>query len=584
MRCGLWRPRLPAPGLLLVAPLAFPLAGDVAAQSTEPATLILTNAVIHTVDPNRPKAEAVAIRGDRIVFVGSERGAMLHRGRGTRVIDLEGLTVVPGFIDAHAHLAGLGDRLQILDLTGTRSYAEIIERVRKRAQDVPSGSWIRGRGWDQNDWADTRFPTHDELSAAVPNHPVYLRRVDGHAALVNARILEMAGITRETPDPEGGRIIRDPRSGEPTGVLVDKAMGLFTDLIPEPTPEEQREAIVLAIEECLRWGVTSIHDAGVSPQASVGPGTLELYRSLAREGRFRLRNYVMIRSDDETLQQFFPRGPAIGLYDNHLTIRAIKITADGALGSRGAALLEPYSDEPDNRGLVTTSPERIRRVAVAALKNGFQLNVHAIGDRGNRLVLDAFESALKEVPVADHRFRIEHAQVLHREDIPRFAELDVIPSMQQTHQMSDMYWAVDRLGHTRARGAYAWRSLLETGVTIASGTDFPVEEVNPFRTFLAGFTRSDEEGWPAGGWFPEQRMTREETLKSMTIWASYAAFEEDIKGSITAGKLADVVVLSQDIMSVPAQRVLDTQVEITILGGEIVYTGPGGRALTRTEP
>ncbi len=561
-----------AASLLLAAGLVVAL--DAAAQAPEPATVILTGAIIHTVDANRPTAEAVAIRGDRIVFVGSERGALTYRGNRTRTIDLRGRTVVPGFTDAHAHLAGLGDRLSILDLMGTTSYTQIVDMVRARTREVAAASWIRGRGWDQNDWADTRLPNNRELSAASPNNPVALRRVDGHALLVNARALEIAGISRDTPDPEGGRIVRDEAGGV-TGVLVDRAMGLVNERIPDPSREEQVEAILLAVEECLRWGLTSIHDAGVGPQ------TIEIYRELASQGRFRLRNYVMIRSDDETLASFFRRGPEIGLYDNHLTIRAIKISSDGALGSRGAALLEPYSDDPGNRGLVTTPPERIQRVAVEALKNGFQLNVHAIGDRANRLVLDAYEAALEEVPTADHRFRIEHAQIVHYRDIPRFAELDVIPSMQQTHQMSDMYWAMDRVGWTRVQGAYAWRSFMERGLPIVSGTDFPVEPVNPFRTFLAAITRQDEEGWPGGGWFPGQKMSREEALKSMTIWAAYGAFEEDRKGSITPGKLADLTVLSQDIMSIAPDRILDTQVEMTILGGEIVYTSSEADHLTR---
>ena len=550
---------------LLAAPLVLSLTGRASAQAPPPANLILTNAVVHTVDSNRPLAEAVAIRGDRIVFAGSERGALAYRGSDTRVIDLEGRTVVPGFIDSHAHLAGLGDQLRILDLVGTRSYSQIVELVKERAESAGRGAWITGRGWDQNDWADTRLPDHHELSEAVPDNPVVLRRVDGHAVLVNAKAMEIAGITRDTPDPEGGRIMRDPETGEATGVLVDGAMGLVARHIPTQTKEERREAILAAIAELNRWGVTTIHDAGV------GLSTIELYRELAEDGDYRLRNYVMIRGDEGTLERFFESGPQVGLYDNHLTFRAIKLVADGALGSRGAALLEPYSDEPDQTGLVTERPERVRDVALRALKNGFQLNVHAIGDGANRMVLDAFQAALEQVPVADHRFRIEHAQVLHWQDIPRFAELDVLPSMQQTHQISDMYWAIDRLGWTRARGAYAWRSLLETGVVIPAGTDFPVEPVNPFRTFLAAITRSDENGWPTGGWFPEQRMTRAEALRSMTIWGAYAAFEEGIKGSITAGKLADLVVLSQDIMAIAPERILDTRVEMTILGGVVVY-------------
>jgi predicted amidohydrolase YtcJ len=563
--------------VLFLAPIAlFPATHAAAQPAAPPADLILTNAVIHTVDTNRPYAEAVAIRGDRIVFVGSDRGALTYKGRSTRVIDLEGRTVLPGFIDAHAHLAGLGTQLRVIDLVGTRSLSEIVAIVSEWAATAAAGEWIQGRGWDQNDWADTRMPHHQELSAAVPDHPVILRRVDGHAVFVNAKAMEIAGITRDTPDPEGGRIVRDPESGEATGVFVDGAIGLVARHVPEPSLDEQREAILMAIEESLRWGVTSIQDAGV------GPGLIDLYEEMAKEGQYRLRNYVMIRSDDATLDRYFERGPQEGLYDNHITIRAIKVVADGALGSRGAALLEPYSDEPGQRGLVTERPERIEEVAVLALQNGFQLNVHAIGDRGNRITLDAFEAALEQVPVADHRFRVEHAQILHWQDIPRFAELDVIPSMQPTHQMSDMYWAIDRLGWTRARGAYAWRSLLDTGVTIPAGTDFPVEAVNPFRTFLAAITRQDENGWPSGGWFPQEKMTREEALKSMTIWAAYAAFEEDIKGSLTEGKLADIVVLSQDIMAIDPERIMDTRVEMTILGGEIVYATDGLKALTRS--
>ncbi len=557
--------------LALVATFAL-LASAASAQSPPPpADLILTNAVIHTVDVNRPLAEAVAIRGDRIVYVGSERGAMTYRGRDTRVMDLDRLTMLPGFIDSHGHFTGLGRQLRILDLVGTRSLDEIVERVAERAGELPAGAWIEGRGWDQNDWADTRMPHHRALSDAAPDHPAVLGRVDGHALLANAKAMEIAGITRETPDPEGGRILRDA-NGEPTGVFVDEAESLIEDHIPEGTRDERIERILLAIDHLLGWGVTSIHDAGV------GRSNIDLYEELARQGRYTIRNYVMISSTDTTLDHYLERGPQVGLYDNHLTIRTIKITADGALGSRGAALLEPYSDEPGHTGLVTEQPERIREVAVRALEQGFQLNVHAIGDAANRFTLDAFESALGAVPVADHRFRIEHAQVIHYHDIPRFAELDVLPSMQQTHQMSDMYWAIDRLGWTRSRGAYAWRSLLETGVIIPAGTDFPVEPVNPFRTFLAAITRQDEDGWPAGGWFPEQKMTRDEALRSMTIWGAYAAFEEDLKGSITPGKLADFVVLSQDIMAIAPERILDTEVVMTILGGEVVYRRPGAAA------
>lgn len=538
-------------------------AAPLAAQQP-PADLIVTNARIYTVDTNRPLAEAMAIREGRILFVGSNRGAEALAGPRTERMDLRGRTVIPGMVDAHAHLLSLGMSLRRVDLVGTRSYEEVIERVVERARTTPAGDWIQGRGWDQNDWPETRFPTHHALSEAVPDHPVYLTRIDGHAALVNHRALELAGVTAETRDPPGGRFIRDDQ-GNPTGVLIDRAQAVVARAAPEPSREETRQAVLAAVAEANRWGLTGIHDAGV------GPETIEVYEALAREGRYDLRNYVMIRADDETLERFMQRGPQNGLHGDRLWIRSIKITSDGALGSRGAALLEPYSDDPGNTGLITTPYERIHRVAIRALHTGFQLNVHAIGDRANRMVLDAFEAALDSVPVADHRFRIEHAQVIHFQDIPRFAELDVIPSMQGSHQTSDMYWAMNRLGWTRVQGAYAWRSLLDTGVIIPNGSDFPVELVNPLISFNAFVTRQDEHGWPAGGWFPAERTTRDEALKSMTLWPAYAAFMEDVTGSLSPGKYADFVVLDQDIMTVDADRILDTRVLLTVLGGKVVY-------------
>ncbi|MGH7699289.1 MAG: amidohydrolase [Gemmatimonadales bacterium] len=542
--------------------LAIAAAATLSAQ--QPADLIVTNARIYTADATRPVAEAMAVRAGRILFVGSRRGAETLVGPRTERLDLGGQTVIPGLVDAHAHLLGLGQALRRVSLVGTTSYDEVIARVAERAKSARPGEWIQGRGWDQNDWPDTRFPTHDALSRAVPNHPVYLTRVDGHAALVNAKALELAGVTRETPDPEGGRFIRDS-AGTPTGVLIDRAQGVVSRVIPAASRTEIRDATLAAIAEANRWGLTGIHDAGV------GPETIEVYEELARSGRYHLRNYVMVRADDETLERFFRRGPQSGLFGGRLWIRAVKITADGALGSRGAALLEPYADDPDNTGLLTTPPERIRRVAVRALQSGFQLNVHAIGDRANRVVLDQFEAALREVPVADHRFRIEHAQILHDRDIPRFAELDVIPSMQGSHQTSDMYWVPARLGASRSRGAYAWRSLLNTGVVIPNGSDFPVEAVNPLISFHAFVTRQDGDNFPPGGWFPAQRTTREEALLSMTLWPAHAAFMEQETGSLTAGKYADFVVLDRDVMTCAPEDILGTTVVMTVLGGRVVY-------------
>lgn len=537
-----------------------------AVLTLQQADLVVTNAHIYTSDVNRPVAEALAVRGGRITFVGSNRGALALAGPRTERLDLAGKTVITGMVDAHAHLLGLGQALRTVDLVGTRSYDEVIARVVERAKTARPGEWIRGRGWDQNDWADTRFPTHAALSRAVPNNPVYLTRVDGHAALVNARALELAQVTAATPDPTGGRFIRDS-ANNPTGVLVDAAQGIVGRVIPASSRAELREQTLAAIAEANRWGLTGIHDAGVAPEG------IAVYEELAKEGRYTLRNYVMVRSSDSVLDAFMQRGPQKALYDGRLWIRAIKLVADGALGSRGAALLEPYSDDPGNTGLITTPPERIRSVAVRALKAGFQVNVHAIGDRANRIVLDQFEAAFREVPTADHRFRIEHAQILRYQDIPRFAELDVIPSMQGSHQTSDMYWVPNRLGWARAQGAYAWRSLLNTGVVIPNGSDFPVEAVNPLISFHSFFTRQDADNFPPGGWMPEQRTTREEALLSITLWPAYAAFMENESGSLTIGKYADFVVLDRDIMTIAPEEVLGTRVLMTVLGGRAVFRG-----------
>jgi hypothetical protein len=549
--------------LLCASAVAF-ATGPARAQAPQPADLIVLNATIHTADVNRPRAEALAVRAGRIAFVGSNRGALALAGPNTQRLDLAGRTVIPGLVDAHAHLLGLGQALRTVDLVGTRSYDEVVARVVERARAARPGEWIRGRGWDQNDWADTRFPTHESLSRAVPNNPVYLTRVDGHAALVNGAALQAAQVTRSTRDPDGGRFIRDDR-GNPTGVLIDRAQGMVSRVIPPASREEVGEQARAAIAEANRWGLTGIHDAGVSEEG------IAVYEDLATTGLYHLRNYVMVRESEETLDRIMQGGPRSALYDGRLWVRAIKITADGALGSRGAALLEDYSDEAGNRGLITADSGYMRRVAAKALRNGFQLNIHAIGDRANRAVLDIYQDALREVPTGDHRFRIEHAQILRYQDIPRFAELDVIPSMQGSHQTSDMYWVPNRLGWSRSQGSYTWRSLLNSGVVIPNGSDFPVEAVNPLISFRAFFTRMDENGFPAGGWFPGERTTRDEALLSITMWPAYAAFMESESGSLTAGKYADFVVLDQDIMTVDESRVLDTQVLMTVLGGKTVY-------------
>ncbi|MEP6999070.1 MAG: amidohydrolase [bacterium] len=529
-----------------------------------PADLIVTNARIYTVDDSRPVVTAMAVRDGRIAFTGSLREAMALKGSATRVVDAGGRTVIPGMVDAHAHLLGLGQSLRSVALYGAKSYDEVIARVVARAKGVPAGQWIVGRGWDQNQWGDTRFPTHDALTRALPNNPVYLTRVDGHAGLANAVAMRAANVGAATKDPSGGRIERTA-SGDPTGVFVDNAKELVEHAIPDETREQTRAEIRSAIAESQRWGLVGVHDAGESR------ATIDLMEEMAKAGEIPFRLNVMIGDDSAAVAHYLARGPQSGLYDNHLWIRSIKLYADGALGSRGAALLEPYSDDPRNNGLLLSAPAHIQDVATRALRAGFQVATHAIGDRGNRLVLDAYAAALAKVPTADHRFRIEHAQIINHDDIPRFAELGVIPSMQAVHQTSDMYWAGTRLGVGRLAGAYAWRSLLNTGIVVPNGSDFPVEAVNPLLSFHSAVARQDAENWPAAGWMPEQKMTRDEALKSMTIWPAFAGFQEATMGSLTPGKLADFVVLDRDIMTVAERDILGTAVVATYIGGKPVY-------------
>jgi len=528
------------------------------------ADLIVVNANVYTVDNARPRASAFAVRDGRIVFVGSDSEARMLAGAGTRILDLHGRTVIPGMIDAHAHLSGLATSLRNVQLAGSRTYDEVIRRIVERARTLKPGEWLEGRGWDQNLWPDKNFPTHEALSRATPNNPVVMSRIDGHALLANAAAMRLAGITAATKDPAGGRIIRLP-NGDPSGVFVDNAQGLVRRAVPSTSDATMREATVAAIAESNKWGLTGLDDAG-EPRRII-----DIFESLAREGRFNLRGYIMVGDNAGDIAHYTTRGPQNGLYGGHIWIRAIKTYADGALGSRGAALLAPYSDDPGNVGLLVSTPEHLEQVAEIGLRSGFQVATHAIGDRGNRVALDAFEAALKKVPTTDHRFRVEHAQVISPLDIPRFAKLGVIPSMQASHQTSDMRWAEARVGPQRIRGAYAWRSLLNTGVVIPNGTDFPVEQVNPLITFHSSVTRQDTTNWPGGGWYPDQAMTRDEALKSMTIWAAYAAFQEKELGSLTPGKYADFVVLDRDIMTVPATEIMSTRVVSTYLGGKSVY-------------
>ncbi|MEO7085361.1 MAG: amidohydrolase family protein [Gemmatimonadaceae bacterium] len=555
-----------AASALCAAVLATPVASPARAQRTAPpaADLIVTNARIYTVDDSHPFVPALAVRNGLVQFVGSEREALLLKGPSTRVIDAGGETVIPGMVDAHAHLFGLGTFLHNIDLTDTRSYDAIVTRVGARVKEAPAGRWVIGGGWDQNKWGDTRFPAHTALSAVSPNNPVVLERIDGHAILANAAAMRAAGVTNATRDPAGGRIERN-QNGEPTGVFIDNAMDLVNRAMPPLSHDEMKSAALDAIKESNRYGLVGVHDPG-EPR-----DVLDLFEELAKAGTFSIRVYAMIADDSLAIEHYFQRGPQSALYDGHLWIRAIKLYADGALGSRGAALLDPYADDATNTGLLTSTPEHLRDVSIRALQHGFQVATHAIGDRGNRVALDAYEAALKAVPTVDHRFRIEHVQVLDHADVPRFAQLGVIPSMQAVHQTSDMYWASTRLGYARTFGAYAWRSLLNTGVIIPNGSDFPVERVNPLYSFHAAVSRQDDNNWPPGGWFPEQMMTREEALKAMTIWPAFAAFQEGVTGSLTPGKYADFVLLDRDIMTVPTADILGTHVAATYIAGKAVY-------------
>jgi predicted amidohydrolase YtcJ len=524
--------------------------------ASETADLAVVNARVYTADAARPVADAIAVRAGRIVAVGRDVSAYI--GPGTRRIDARGATIIPGFIDSHGHMAGLGASMEVLDLRNVPSIEGVAGLVRQEAARRKAGEWILGRGWDQTLWGGG-FPTEEPLSAAAPDHPVYLMRVDGHAAWVNRKALEIAGVTASTPEPPGGKILRGA-SGRPAGILIDRAEDLASRKIPTPPAEQLRQRLERAALACSRSGITTVHDAGV------GAEEIAAYRILLQERKLPVRVYAMIGGTGPLWDEFQKRGPEVG---ERLTIRSIKLVADGALGSRGAALLAPYSNDAGNSGLLILSRAEIERVARQALAHGFQVNTHAIGDRANRTALEAYGAVLGKKN--DRRFRIEHAQVVAPEDFELFARYSVIAAVQATHATSDMRWAETRLGPERVKGAYAWRRFLSLGVPVANGSDFPVEEPNPLRGFYAAITRQDESGNPSSGWFPEQRMSRQEALRSWTVGGAYAAFEEQTKGSLTPGKLADFVMLSDDIMIAAPREILKTRVLMTVVGGEVVY-------------
>ena len=539
------------------------LMGLVAPAMASPLTL-LHNARIHTLDAQGQVVRAMVwdSRG-RLLGLG-ELDDMAERYPQAARIDADGATVVPGLIDAHGHLVNLGHGLLRANLAGAASKEDVIQRLQAHADDLPEGAWLLGRGWDQTRWPGGEFPTAADLDAHFPDRPVWLERVDGHAAWGNSAALAFASRPLEGDwQPEGGRILRDA-AGRPTGVFIDAAEALINAAIPRPSAAVEELALEKALQEAVRFGLTGVHDAGVSLRQ------LGLYRRFADQGRLPLRVYAMANGDAEALDALC----AMGLYAHpggRLEMRAVKFYIDGALGSRGAALIEDYSDEPGNRGLLLAEPSAFEAMLAKARDCGVQVATHAIGDRGNRVVLDGFERVLGAAASSDHRWRIEHAQVVSLEDIPRFSSLGVIASMQPTHATSDMRWAQDRLGPSRLAGAYAWRRMVEAGARLALGSDFPVEEVDPVLGLHAAATRQDARGWPEGGWLASQRLSLDEALRGFTLQAAHAGFAETEVGSLEVGKRADFVLLSKPIDGLAPADVLGLRVESTWVDGRRVY-------------
>ena len=544
------------------------------APAPEPADLVITGGKIVTMDPDAPEVEALAARGQEIVALGTASEIAALVGDGTEVLDLAGALAVPGLIEGHGHFIGLGRSRMMLDLTTVASFDEIVAMVAGAVATAEPGDWILGRGWHQEKWQSTPepsvsgLPTHDELSAVSPDNPVLLTHASGHAVLVNAAALELADIDAATPDPAGGEIVRDA-SGRAIGVLRETAEELVTAHLPGGDDEASlRRALELATSECLAHGITSFHDAGSTFRE------VELMRELASAGELGVRLWVMLSEDTESLAAGLPGYRVHREGGGFLTVGGIKRWIDGALGSHGAWLLEPYADLPTSTGLNIVTEDELRQAARLALEHGLQLCSHAIGDRANRVALDVYREAYESVPEPrDLRWRVEHAQHLHPDDVARFAELGVVAAMQPVHCTSDGPWVPLRLGDERARtGAYLWRDLLDSGAVIASGTDCPVEPVDPIATFHAAVTRRMADG---SAFHPDQVMTRTEALRAATLDAAYAAFEEDVKGSLEVGKLADVTVLSRDILSIPEDEIPGAEVLATIVGGAVRYRASG---------
>ena len=555
------------------------------AAFAQPADLILRNGKIVTMNAATPSAQAIAVRGDKIAVLGSDRDSQRWVGPQTKVIDLHGMLAIPGFIEGHGHFTGVGEFRMGLDLREARTWDDIVAQVGRAAKQAKPGEWIVGRGWHQSKWDHAPepnvegFPLHASLDQVSPNNPVLLTHASGHAAFVNGKAMEAAGVTRDTKDPQGGEILKD-KAGSPTGLLRERAQqlagGAHSAWEARRTPEErtaqQRRAIDLAIDESLSKGITTFEDAG-SPFS-----TVDTLKAMAEKHELRMRIWMMLRTSNEELAPQLDRYRMLGAGGNFLTVRAIKRQIDGALGSRGAWLLEPYTDKPDSSGLNTEDPADIRKTAELAIQHGFQLCVHAIGDRANREVLDIFEQTFRAHPdKKDLRWRVEHAQHLNAADIPRFGQLGVIAAMQGVHCTSDAPYVLLRLGAKRAEeGAYVWQKLMKSGAIVGNGTDAPVEDVSPLASFYASVSRKLKDG---SVFYPDQRMSREEALRSYTWNNAYAAFEEKVKGSLEAGKLADITVLSRDIMTIPEDQIMSTDVVYTIVGGKVAYEQRG-----RTRP
>jgi predicted amidohydrolase YtcJ len=567
------------------APRSTQLAHKEAAPAPlqSPADLILTNGKIYTGIAAQPWASAVAMRGESIVaiagtgaIVSADADAQVKSWTGpkTRVIDLHGEFAMPGFNDAHAHLAGAGFRKLEVDLSGTQSLAELQQRVRDRLKDFSPGEWIIGPGWDHTRWPVKKFPTREDLDSISIEHPMFLQRTDGHVAVVNSRALELAGITRATPDPPGGHIERDPNSSEPTGMLEESsAMNLVYHMFPPYSDAQRLRAFSLVIDEASQFGVTSVQDFSVmtAPDSSnFGWQNYLVLQQLRRESKLKIRITEWLPFDFP-LARLEEMRRAGGTTDPWLKTGALKILLDGSLGSRTAALLAPYSDEPGTSGILRIDPSQLVPMAIERDRAGFQLAFHAIGDRANRIALDAFAAARTANGPRERRDRVEHAQVVAPLDFDRFASLGVVASMQPSHLLDDERWATDRLGPERLKGAYAWRTMEQHGVHLAFGTDYPVESINPLRGIYACVTRELSGGGPPGGWQPQEKLTMDDCLRAYTAGSAYAEFEEKQKGAIAPGMLADIVVFPVDITRIPPRDLLTTHVAMTIAGGRIVY-------------